>query len=306
MPVFGIPPSSDPGLVQRPVSALVDRMLREFLETPEEQPTRFVLAADISADATELTYKAEYLTPEEEDILGPGTLIEIGSEQLLVGTVAPNAKTVSGLHRRANGTDASAHNAGSVIKVLPTWTRLSVFEAIADAIVGLYPSLYTVDTVAIAPGVNTATEVAAEVAFPMFAWGSTGEGPYDVTFLDSYPGVASGKAILVPDLAGSTGYLVFGRRFSRPVSELDDLDDIGVSDEWDRLILVSAMTYLLAGREIDAVTQEFLTQQLERQNFPVGSATRVRDGLVKYYEYLLSKARRDLRNRYPARVTRSW
>lgn len=295
----------DPTVVT--VGDIVDRVFRDFLETPEEQPTRFALAELLTIDATTLTYDPALLSPEEEDILGPGTLIEIGSEQAVVGGVTPNANALTGLRRGMNGTRAAQAEAGALVTVSPTWTRRSVFEAVADAVWSLYPDLFAVDT---QPVAFTSGHVPVDeaVAFPLFAWLGSGSdfNRYPVSFLDEFPGVPSGKAVLLPGYSGSlSGYLVYARRFARPTSEDESLSDLGLQESWGRLVAVSAVAYLLAGREVDAVTQEFLTRQLEQQNFPVGSASRIRDGLVKYNEYLLAKAKKELRARYPVLVTRS-
>lgn len=294
----------------RLVSTLVDRVLREWLESPEEQPTRLVLAGDLAIGASTLTYDPTFLGLEEEDILGPGVLIELGSEQLLAGTVNAGTNQVTGLRRAVNGTTAAAHTSGTVGKVAPTWTRKAVFDALADAVVALYPDLFDVTTHPITLSSTGPTEVPADVAYPLWLWfrpGGTGSSTWGraaVDFLDEFPGTASTKAVVSPLSDATTGHLVYARRFARPASEATDLEALGVAEEWDRLVSVQAVAYLLAGRELPAVTQEFLTRQLEQQNFPVGSATRVRDGLLRYAEHLTEKARADLRNRYPTTVVR--
>ncbi|HVF75497.1 MAG TPA: hypothetical protein VM938_10650 [Acidimicrobiales bacterium] len=294
MPVLG----SD----ARPVSGLIDRMMREFLEPADDQPTRFTLAAELAEDATSLSYDPALLSPEEEDILGPGMLIEVGIEEIVVGAVDASTNVLSSLIRGANGTEPALHAVGGVAKVMPTWRRRAAFDAVCDAIDALFPELYAVDTIAVSAGTGSTTEIPAAVAWPLWMWDISGARHDELTFLDHYGGSSTGKALM----NGVTGHLVYAKSFERPDSEDVDLADLSIDPAWERLVIVSAVSYLMSGREADPIAQKFLTEQQAQQGFPVGSATRLRDALIREYEYLLAKAKRQLRSRYPITVARGW
>ncbi len=55
-------------------------------------------------------------------------------------------------------------------------------------------------------------------------------------------------------------------------------------------------------REIEKI-QNFISEQLSVQSFPVDSATRIRNSLLAYQRALIQQARKDLRARYPEPVT---
>lgn len=284
------------------VGDVIDRVLRDFLQSPEDQPARFALNGSITADATTLVYDPALLAPEEADLLGPGTLIEFSDgEQALVGAVDEEANELSGLVREANGTTADAHLTGSLVTVSPTWSRRTIFDAVADAVVELWPDLYYVTQTAGLSFSSTPTEVAATVGQPLYVWarpvGASNYDRFSVSFLANYPPSSTGKAIWLDGLTGA-GYLVYRSKFARPTTEADTLASLGVEEGWVRLLVVSAVAYLIAARDIDAATSETLTRSLSQQGFPVASGARLRDSLLRHRELLVRQAKKSLRTDY--------
>ncbi len=288
------------------VGEVISRVYRDYLEAPDDQPIRATLGVAVSSLADSFTYDPTYLTAEEEELFGPGTLIEIESEEVLIGTVDIAAHTLGGLRRAMNGTESDAHAVGAIITLAPMWRRASVFDAVGDAITDLYPDLYRVATTAsLTISTTGPTEVPAEVARPLFLWArssstTTDWARVDVTFLDQFPGSTTGKAIVAP--YGGSGYLVYAKKATRPTSETLSMDSLGVEANWERLVSLGAAISLVSSKEFDAIGNEFLTNQLKSQGFPTGSAGRVRDGMIRLYEYWLDKAQAELRTRYPTPV----
>ena len=60
---------------------------------------------------------------------------------------------------------------------------------------------------------------------------------------------------------------------------------------------------MMAGRDIPTATSDYISDQLSTSNFPVDSATRIRNSLLAYQRALLQQARKDLRARYPEAVS---
>lgn len=291
------------------VASVIDRALRDFLQPPDDQPTRTVLTGALSASlaATSVTYDPDYLAAEEEDLLGPGTIVEVGRELCLVETVDVETSTITAMKRAVNGSTLAAHSSGDFLTIAPTWGRQMLFDAVADAVVRLWPDLYAVGSEALTVSASAYTEVPAAVEMPMYVWarpaGIDDWRPAGVQFLDHFPPSSTGKAVRVPGLAaGATGHLVYRRRFPRPTQESDDLTDAAGSfrldESWLQLVIVAAVSYAVAGRDLDHATQEFLTDQLGAQGFPVGSGARVRDALLRYQEFLRREAKRQLRSRH--------
>lgn len=291
------------------VGELIDRIKRSWLEHPDDYPTRCTLDGALTDSATSLTYDNSLLTAEEEELFAPGMVIEINSELIVVGTVDEDNSTLSGLVRGAQGTTAAAHSDDDIITISPSWARVSIFDAIADSVMSLWPELYEVATSTEFTISETGpTDVDADVELPLWFWRQTTSTSGDwrklpVTFYDQAPFAANGKAISVP--GGGTGYLVYRRRFTRPTAESDDLQtDAGIDLEWERLVEVAAVSHLVAGRDVESLTLETLSEQLEIQGRPVGSSSRVRDALLRYERFLRDKARAQLRGRYRTPITR--
>ena len=74
---------------------LIDRTYREYLRPVEEQePLTQVANTDsitggtgLTSAATSITYQAGLLTPEEEELIGAGSVIEIGQELIMVENI---------------------------------------------------------------------------------------------------------------------------------------------------------------------------------------------------------------------------
>lgn len=299
------------------VAQLIDRVLRDWLEPADDQPTRATLNGLITDSATSLVYDPTLLSPEELEIIGPGTLIEIDSEEILVGAIDEDTNTVSDLTRAMNGTTAAVHGDNAFIYPNRVWRRKVIFDALADGVVQLWPDLYRVaNSASIAVSSTTYTEVpiadADYIVMPMWFFGRmSGATYYDRypipadLFLDPFPGSTTGKAFYVPGASiGMTGYLTYKAKFARPTAEADDLSagNFSLNPEWEPIAILSAVAYLIAGRELDLVTQERLSEQLEEANYPAGTPSRIRDSLLRYRSFLLDQAKADLRARWAATV----
>lgn len=293
------------------VGVLINRIKRDWLEPADYQPTRFKLAVAITdVAATTLTFDQTFMTPEEQDLFGPGTLIELEEEEIIVGSVDETTNILSGLKRGANGTTAATHAINTEGLIAPTWRRKAIFDAVSDAVDQTFPDLYQVLTsTALTVGASY-TEVPAACVTPMWFWGHTSNGTgdyekYAPTLMDQFPPSSTGKAIRVPQLEqGATGYLVYKAEFTRPTDETTDLvATCGLLAAWEQVVLLTAVIYLIAGREPEQIAQKRLSQQLEQAGFPVLSASRIRDGLIRYRDQLMQDEKDDLRERYHVLTT---
>lgn len=287
------------------VSAALDRMFREWLEPADEQPTRFSLAAAITTtSATSFTVDPTFLSPEEEDLFGPGTLVEIEQEWIQVGDYDPDTNIASDCKRGVGGTTAATHLISTEGKIAPKYGRKAAFDAFCDELVGLWPDLYAIDeTDSMTFSTTTYTEVAATVMYPMYAWarptGSSSNsqwGKYPVEFLDHFPASSTGKAVL--GRINGSGYLVHKVKFARPANEAVNLTTTTLlNEEWERIVEVGAVAQLVGAQDLSAAEASYLSEQLAASNFPVGSGGSVRDGLLRYHRYLLDRAKRSMRAR---------
>lgn len=274
------------------VGDLVEQVIRDWLVPPDDQPVRAWLTSAISETATSLTYDASALLPEEEFLLAPGTLIEIGLEQMIITTISPDGNTMT-VRRHANRTTAVPHDADAVILARPPFARRTVYDAVCNAIVGMYPRLHRRRAHTVSIG-SYYTVVPEDVEQPeSFMWLEAGVPQRSRIQVLEMPEVPTGKAMLTLDApAGSTGTLIYRARFPRPTGEHELLDHLGVFDEMYNAVVIKAVSHVVAARDLDNATTEYLTRQLEAQAVEPMSGNRLREALLRYYEYEMGELSR--------------
>ena len=103
---------------------------------------------------------------------------------------------------------------------------------------------------------------------------------------------------------GRTVHLVIKRKFVGPSAETDDLTTTCLlEDEYHQIVMVGAVADIVGATDIDATTQEFITEKLAAENYPVGSGERLRNALLRLRSLLIDEARGNLRSLYPAPVS---
>ena len=289
------------------VSTLVDRIYRDFLNKPDDLPAFSRLDGSIDDSATSLVYEAGLFSTEEENLLGAGGLIEIGQELMLVTNANTSTRTLT-VARGFKGTTAASHADNATITLNPTFPRKSVFDAVADNIVRLYPSLYNVTTTSVTSG-STYAEVPASTVEVLTSYiqDSTGDRytSAGVELLRDFPPSSTNTAVQFYNTStGKTVYLVTKRKFVRPIDETVDLaTDCLIADEYEQIVMVGAVADVVGATDVDATTQEFITERLAAENYPVGSGERLRNALLRLRSLLIDEARGNLRSLYPAPVS---
>ena len=130
---------------------LIDRTYREYLRPVEEQePLSQVANLDtitggqgITAAGTTLKYKEGLFTPEEEELIGAGSVLEIDSELLMVEDINTVSREIT-VERGRLGSTAAEHAEDTDIILKPKYPRLNVANAIGDQVIGLFPALYAI------------------------------------------------------------------------------------------------------------------------------------------------------------------
>lgn len=273
-------------------SDLVDRVRAEWLVPPDDQPLQFTLDADLNDTAFQLSYDSTLLPPELEDLLGPGVLVEVGLEQILLGTVDTGTGQVSNLVRGANGTTAQSHSSGDLVTLTPLFSRQGVFNALCDAVSSLHPRLFRVQSTQLTVDSNY-NEGPDDLLSPInFTFVNSAGLPAEasVQFSAPFPDSSTDRAVVVQATPGTAGWLNYRARFPRPSSPSATLDSVGLKDSWAQLLVIGAVHRIVTSRDLSQASQEFLTRQMSQQGFQVPSGSRIRDGLVRYYEDLLGSA----------------
>ena len=318
------------------IGNLIDRVYREYLEPPDNVESYSYLTSDISDSVTTINYAGNMFSVEEEDALDAGALVEIGQE-LMFSTGLNTVTNEITVQRGARGTTASAHSTNDIIKIAPTFSRKAVFDAVSDQIENLYPTLFAVETKSISAktGINVldgATDnylIAPVKAISQYTDFDAGQdstisqfrgvsvelvdlpnpftytdengasqtvtytsGPNKVNAMQSY-GITAGKTI----------YVSFKKKFVSVTSESDTLASIGLENEYEPIIMAGVAAQLVAGKDIPTITANYITEQMQVQNTPIGSSNSIRNSLLQYQQLLIQQARKDLRARFPEPVS---
>lgn len=319
------------------IGNLVDRTYREYLEPMDDIVSYTTLSTGINDSVTSVVFNGDLLSVEEEDALDAGAIIEIGQELMICTDLNAVTNTIT-VTRAARGTTATSHTAGDLIKISPPFPRKNVFDAVCDQIKNLYPTLFATETKSVTSkvgyiplsGANDNYLIAPLKAISQqtdFAANSDESGviyrgvavelidlPNPFTYTDadgvsqtitySNNGPNKVNAVQVYNVsAGHTVFVTFKKKFVEPTAESDTLATVGLENEYEPIIMAGVAAQMMAGRDIPTATSDYITDQLSVSNFPVDSATRVRNSLLAYQRALIQQARKDLRARFPEPVT---
>mgnify|MGYP003136056942 FL=1 len=319
---------------------LVDRTFREYLEPADELTSYTSVASTLSSVATTLSFDADLLTQEEEDVMDAGTILEIDKE-LLYCKGLDTVNNVVTVVRGVRGTTADSHDVGAIVKISPPFTRLAVFEAVKDQINNLFPTLFAVETKELssstgytligshdAPGDgNYLVSILSAISqYTDFASGSDSTGvsflpvtcslvelPNPFTFTDADgvsrtityttgPNVV--HAVQFSGIAqGQTAFVTFKKKFIEPTAESNTLASIGLEPEYEPIIMAGVAAQLMAGKDIPSATTQYITEQMAVSGYPVGSSNSIRNSLLQYQQLLINQARKYLRAKYPESVS---
>ena len=289
------------------VSTLVDRIYRDFLNKPDDLAAFSRLDGSITDSDTSLIYEDNLFSSEEENLLDGGALIEIDQELMLVTSSNTSTRTLT-VSRGYAGTTAAAHSDNANVYINPTFPRKSVFDAVADNIVRLYPSLYNVTTTSVTSA-STYVEVPASTVEVLTSYVQNSSGELytsaGIELLRDFPPSTTNTAVQFFNTSnGKTVHLVVKRKFVRPTDETSDIETVClVAPEYEQIVMVGAVADIIGATDVDASTQEFITEKLAAESYPVGSGERLRNALLRLRSLLIDEARGNLRSLYPAPVS---
>jgi hypothetical protein len=288
------------------VSTLVDRIYRDFLNKPDDLSAFSRLDGAIDNTTTTVIYEDGLLSSEEENLLAGGALIEVNQELMLVTNIVSSTRTLT-VARGYAGTTADSHGDKTNMFINPTFPRKSVFDAVADNISRLYPSLYNITTTNVTSN-STYAEVPATTVSIVNSWVQNADGDQytsaGIELLTNFPPSSTNTAVQFSNTSnGKTVYLVVKRKFARPTAETDDLTTTCLlEDSYHQIIMIGAVADIMGATDVDASTQEFITEKLSAENYPIGSGERLRNALLRLRSLLIDEARGDLRSLYPQAV----
>ena len=278
----------------------------DYLEPVSERTAKTPLA--LAMDDTELTFTITdgVLSPDEEAVIGPGAVVEIDYELLQAASFDMSTQVVTVLGRAfEGGGPAAAHLLGASMRLPTRWPRQSQANALNEAIDNLWKPLYvveeervTVDTLGYLPlPLDTVEVLRIQYEYDR-RWGQNLRSTVtpDSEWLDAeyelfatHPQDGNFAAVqVVPTLSpGALCVIRYGREPARPALVTDTLAPW--EDAWNRIVVLDAAIALLSGVDIDAVSQEFLSQSLRLDRFPVRSGATITQAMIAYREYLVAR-----------------
>ena len=279
------------------VADIMARLFLQWLTPPNGQDILIALAAPI-LDAVEQTIELGAFTiREDEELLRQGTLIEIEQEMMRVISYNSVAKTVE-VTRGEYRTTATAHAVPRLMLMNPSFPRATVFEAVADNIIQLYPKLYTATSENLVPINGNVASIEDGAVEVIEVWQGDFSSTVDVKarIVDFHPAVG-GRAIILNRSIG-TFWARYKRRMAKATAETDLLEDLGVDERWVNIVMAGAAADLMAGRDIEASHTEWVKSVLEAESIRVGTRMSIGAGLRQYRGMLLSDAAQEMDAEY--------
>ena len=284
------------------VAAIINRLTRTYLYPPDARPAQAHLATAINATATSVVFK-NFVLPEDEELMKVGAQFEINSE--LFDTVGYDENTTTATVLRASGgTTAASHSVDDPIIISPPYTRLSIFEAVGDNILTLYPKLYTVTTTAVstvAPGIAALDDALAAEIIEVWPDGFHSAVDLDAKIVDYHP-AAGGRAVVLNLQDVSNVFVRYRRRMGDATAETDTMADLGVENRWVNIVMAGAAADIFAGRDLSASHVDWVGAALQTENIPVGTRMNLAQQLAAYREYLFDKAQAEMQAEYRAKI----
>ena len=286
------------------IDELRQQLEDKYLEPATEQTPSVPLAAAMDSSELAFTIEADILSPDELSLVGPGALLEIEYELVRVASFDQSTWVIT-CGRERRGTTAAAHAIGTDVRFPTRWPREIVAKAIRASIDALWQPLFAVEEQ------RSTVDTAGYLALPLDTvrildvqyesfdgrWASaTG------TLFATHPMDATIASVQVEPVARTSALCVvkYGRKIEAPDDVAEEIELL--PEKYERIVLADAGSELLSGVDIDAVTQEVLTQQLRLERFGVRSATTISQALIGYREYLVQQALTELDGLYPRGV----
>ena len=284
------------------VAAIVDRLFRTYLYPPDAQPAQCSLNGGITDTATSLILD-NFVLPEDELLMAAGVIIEINSELIKVITYDSPTLTATLVERGVMGTTKVAQVDDANVILSPPYARLSVFAAVADNIITLYPRLFTVtagSVIGITSGIATLDDPLAVEVVECWPDGTFSSQEVDARIVDFHP--STGGRALITNVQVGQVWVRYRRRFGDAVDESATLASLGMEERWVNIVMAGAAADIFAGRDLPASETRWVGAALEAENIPVGTRSSLARQLAAYRDHLLGLAQREMKAEYRTKI----
>jgi hypothetical protein len=287
------------------MSTVIDRLYREWLTPSDLQPVQVSLNVTVTDTDTTLTLDTTMMSPDEVAIISPGTVLEVGLEQMLVTSFSAGQAVVRRGHA---GTTATAHTSGVLVVFAPRFSRQSAFDAVADEIVALHPRLWgrSIESFAQTNGAPSDVDYTAiDVAAVSWADGNyfqTGTGQV----ISGWPASTTGRAVLVHGVpSGYDAIVTLKHEIPRPTALTDDLTGTGfrLIEQWVAIAILGAAARMAGYIDTTRLTVDWAANAEQAALAPAGTATALHRRLSQMKEGHLQAAERRQQAEYPPVVS---
>jgi hypothetical protein len=282
----------------------MDRLYMTYLTPPDAQYAQARLGTAVSTTTQSSIVIGSFTIPEDEAMLRQGSLIEFGQELMRVVTYDSGTQTAV-VTRNEYGTVPSTYTTPMLMNLNPPYPRASVFEAVADNIIQLYPSLFTIRTSPLTEVSERVYALPDPLAVDVRTIWSTDErfGPVELHgHIEDYHPDAGGRALITNRPAIGDVWLKYARRMDKATDESDVLSDLGVDERWVNIIMAGSAADILVGRDIPAAHTEWVKNVLEAENVKVGTRMSISGGLRQYRNNLITEAMKEMKAEYRPKV----
>jgi hypothetical protein len=283
------------------VGSIIDRLYLSYLTPPGAQDPMCQLAASVTLPTQQTIVLGSFVVPEDSALVRMGSLIEIDQEVMRITGWDADTSTAT-VDRGVYSTVATTHLTPKMVH-FPQFPRSTVFEAVADNILTLHPSLFTISTVLLNPAgykvyrLNDNLAVDVKEVWPD---GETQNVDLHAKVVD-YHEAAGGRALLTNQYTGNV-WARLVRRMGKATSEDDTLTEVGMDERWVNVVMAGAAADVMAGRDIPAAQTEWVKSVLEAENIRVGTRMSIAGGLRQYRAILLREARKEMKAEYRTSV----
>ena len=284
------------------VGDVIERLYLTWLRPPDNQPMYVQLGADVIDATTETIILGAFAIVDDESLLRQGSLLELDHEIMLVVNYDATLNQVT-VQRGQYNTVPVAHSVPLLMVMNPVYSRPAVWEAIADNIITLSPSLYTVKQEYLTSIGGSVFPLSDTLAVELLtAWGDGWTSSRNIhgRIVDFHQ-LAGGRAIILNGGDGSMWFR-YRRRMGKPSDEATELVDVGVDERWVNIVMAGAAADLMAGKDIPATHTEWVKSVLEAESIRVGTRISIAGGLRQYRNLLLEEATKEMDAEYPIQV----
>jgi len=276
-----------------------------FLEPAMEETPSVGINKALTDSETSFTIDSNVLSPDEESYIAPGRIVEMGNEYMRIETYDELTKATT-VERGVKGSTKTAHDANTRLRIPNRFGRWNQINALRAAIEGLWQPLFvpkekraTVGTSSyISLPLNTVRVLNVKYQSQRSnRWRSVPAELFRTHPLDD--GMAAVQLAVGPS-SRALCVVRYGIRVEAPAGDTTEIVDL--PQKWERIVLVDAAAQLLSAVDVDAQSQELLTEKMRLENFPVRSGSSISSSLLGYREYLVTRAHKELIASYPRQL----